>query len=77
MAPDEEPGGLRGALSRPPPGPFDRRVWRSPLRGPWMASMLSLLLLSLFTIEILTGYFSYVAYAPGAGRQLAHRRRPR
>ncbi len=38
-----------------------------PLRGPWMASFLSLGLLVLFTIEILTGYFSYVAYAPTIG----------
>jgi hypothetical protein len=45
-------------------GPFDRRVWRSPLRGPWLASFLSLGLLVLFSLEILTGYFSYVAYQP-------------
>lgn len=45
-------------------GPFDRRVWGSPLRGPWLASFLSLGLLVLFTLEILTGYFSYVAYQP-------------
>jgi DMSO/TMAO reductase YedYZ molybdopterin-dependent catalytic subunit len=45
-------------------GPFDRRVWRSPLRGPWLASFLSLGLLVLFSLEILTGYLSYVAYQP-------------
>jgi len=47
--------------------PFDRSAWRSPLRGPWLASVLSLALLVLFTIEIATGYFSYVAYAPTLG----------
>ena len=45
-------------------GPFDRGVWTSPLRGPWLASFLSLALLVLFSLEILTGYFSYVAYQP-------------
>ncbi len=52
--------------SRLPP-PFDRRVWRSPLRGPWLASFLSLGLAVLFTVELLTGYASYVAYAPTIG----------
>lgn len=55
-------------MAPPLPPPFDRRVWRSPLRGPWMASVLSLALLVLFTIEIVTGYLSYVAYAPTIGR---------
>jgi DMSO/TMAO reductase YedYZ molybdopterin-dependent catalytic subunit len=50
---------------RPPPRtPFDRTVWRSPLRGPWLASLLSLGLLVLFGLGVLTGYFSYVAYEP-------------
>lgn len=49
------------------PGPFDRRVWRSPLRGPWLASALSLGLLALFTIDLVTGYLSYVAYQPQLG----------
>jgi len=45
-------------------GPFDRDVWRSSIRGPWLASFLSLGLLILFSLEVLTGYLSYVAYEP-------------
>jgi hypothetical protein len=48
-------------------GPFDHRGWTSPLRGPWMASVLSLGLLALFAIDIVTGYLSYVSYQPNLG----------
>lgn len=43
-------------------GPFDRGFWRSPLRGPWLASLLSAALLPLILITALTGFFSHVAY---------------
>ncbi len=51
----------------PPPGPFDLARWRSPLRGPWMASVLSTALVVLFSIDIVTGYLSYVSYQPTLG----------
>ncbi len=43
-------------------GPFDRSFWRSPLRGPWLASLLSAALLPLILITAVTGFFSHVAY---------------
>ena len=48
-------------------GPFDPRRFTSPLRGPWLASVLSLALLVLFALEIVTGYLSYVSYQPNLG----------
>ncbi len=48
-------------------GPFDRDRWTSPLRGPWLASVLSVGLFVLFAIDALTGYLSYVAYQPALG----------
>ncbi|MBA2240444.1 MAG: hypothetical protein H0W09_04245, partial [Solirubrobacterales bacterium] len=49
---------------KPPPGPFRREFWRSPLRGPWLTSMLGSALLPLIIICALTGFFSHVAYYP-------------
>ena len=43
-------------------GPFDRDFWRSPLRGPWLASLLSAALLPLLLLTALTGFLSHVAY---------------
>lgn len=51
-----------GALMIPERGPFDRGFWRSPLRGPWLASLISAALLPLILITALTGFFSHVAY---------------
>jgi DMSO/TMAO reductase YedYZ molybdopterin-dependent catalytic subunit len=65
---------VRGALLKrpsadaPPPGPFRREFWRSPLRGPWMTTILGLLLLSAVTIVAVTGFVSHAAYVPGLGR---------
>ncbi len=56
---------LRRLLAEGPGGPFDRARWTSPLRGPWMASFLSIGLAVLFGLDLLTGYLSYVAYQPG------------
>ena len=42
--------------------PFNRDVWRSPLRGPWLASLLSAALLPLLILTALTGFLSHVAY---------------
>ncbi|WP_327288593.1 molybdopterin-dependent oxidoreductase [Streptomyces sp. NBC_01198] len=46
--------------SRLPPGP-----WRSPLRGPWLTSVLGLLLLVGVPLLFVTGLLSYAAYNPG------------
>lgn len=48
----------------PPPGPFRRGFWRSPLRGPWLTAVLGLVLLAGITVMIVTGLLSYVAYEP-------------
>ncbi|MFC4945951.1 molybdopterin-dependent oxidoreductase [Pseudonocardia sp. GCM10023141] len=48
----------------PPPGPFRKGFWRSPLRGPWLTSVLGLVLLVGLTIVIGTGLLSYAAYNP-------------
>ncbi len=42
--------------------PFNRDVWRSPLRGPWLASLLSAALLPLLILTAVTGLLSHVAY---------------
>jgi DMSO/TMAO reductase YedYZ molybdopterin-dependent catalytic subunit len=47
-----------------PPGPFQPTFWRSPLRGPWLASALGSVLLVLVSIVIVTGFLSHVAYEP-------------
>jgi DMSO/TMAO reductase YedYZ molybdopterin-dependent catalytic subunit len=47
-----------------PPGPFRETFWRSPLRGPWLTSVLGSLLLVLVSIVIVTGFLSHVAYEP-------------
>lgn len=48
----------------PPPGPFRRRFWRSPVRGPWLTAVLGSILLVGMTIVIVTGLLSYAAYNP-------------
>jgi DMSO/TMAO reductase YedYZ molybdopterin-dependent catalytic subunit len=52
---------------RRPPGPFRREVWRSPLRGPWLTSILGAALLPLIAICAITGFLSHVAYYPNLG----------
>jgi DMSO/TMAO reductase YedYZ molybdopterin-dependent catalytic subunit len=54
-------------LAEPPPGPFRRDFWRSPLRGPWLTSFLGTLLLPLIVIVAVTGLISDGAYQPGLG----------
>ena len=51
----------------PEVGPFRRGFWKSPLRGPWLASFLSAALLPLIVICSLTGFLSHAAYDPGLG----------
>src|SRR5688572_2113872 len=48
-----------------PPGPlFDPRLWRSPIRGPWLTSVFAVVLLFGLPILIVTGLLSYSAYQP-------------
>jgi len=54
--------------AKPPPGPFRRDFWRSPLRGPWLASFLSSALLPLIVICAITGFISHAAYDPDLGQ---------
>jgi DMSO/TMAO reductase YedYZ molybdopterin-dependent catalytic subunit len=39
--------------------------WRSPVRGPWLTSVLGLVLLCTLPLVILTGLLDWVAYGPG------------
>lgn len=48
-------------------GPFRRELWRSPLRGPWLASVLSSALLPLIVVCAVTGFLSEAAYEPELG----------
>ncbi len=52
---------------RPPPGPFRATFWRSPLRGPWLTSLLGLALLIAIPLVALTGFLSNDAYNPSLG----------
>ena len=51
----------------PPPGPFRRESWRSPIRGRWLTAVLGSVLLATMPLVILTGLLSYAAYNPGLG----------
>lgn len=48
----------------PPPGPFRAEFWSSPLRGPWLTAVLSIVLLVGFVLVTATGLLSYAAYNP-------------
>ncbi len=52
---------------KPPAPPFRREFWCSPLRGPWLASVLGSALLPLIVICAVTGFLSHVAYYPELG----------
>ncbi|GAA1782304.1 molybdopterin-dependent oxidoreductase [Streptomonospora arabica] len=60
--------GLRGRLGSAaregPPGPSRPGFWRSPLRGPWLTSVLGLVLLAGVAVVFTTGLLSYAAYNP-------------
>ncbi len=51
-----------------PPGPFRPGFWRSPLRGPWLTSVLGTLLGPLVVVVAVTGLLSHAAYNPDLGR---------
>ncbi|RDV14549.1 hypothetical protein DXT99_14200 [Pontibacter diazotrophicus] len=48
-------------------GPFRRDFWYSPIRGPWMASFFSLLLLIVLPIVFITGLIDHIAWNPDLG----------
>ncbi len=48
-------------------GPFDPASWRSPLRGPWLTSVLAAVLLVGLLVVAVTGLLSYAAYDPQLG----------
>ena len=52
----------------PPPGPARPSFLRSPLRGPWLTSVLGTLLAPLVVIVAATGFLSHAAYNPHLGR---------
>ena len=55
---------LKPPIAGPPPGPFRRSFWRSPVRGPWLTSVFGLVLLVSIPVVIVTGLLSYAAYNP-------------
>ncbi len=60
------PAGLWRAVEqhRPPLRVLDPRVWKSPLRGPWLTAVFGAVLLIGLPVVILTGFLSYAAYEP-------------
>lgn len=59
---------LAGLLRDGPPfGPTRPGFWRSPLRGPWLTSVLGAVLLVGITLLFVTGLLSYAAYNPDLG----------
>ena len=51
----------------PPPGPFRRAFWKSPLRGRGLTALLGALLLPLVFVVAVTGFVSHAAYNPDLG----------
>ena len=53
--------------AEPPPGPTRPSFWKSPLRGPWLTSILGSALLPLIIVCAVTGFLSQAAYNPDLG----------
>ncbi|CAA9491486.1 MAG: PROBABLE CONSERVED TRANSMEMBRANE PROTEIN [uncultured Solirubrobacteraceae bacterium] len=53
--------------AEPPPGPFRRAFFSSPLRGPWLTAVLGTLLLAGVVVVAATGFLSHAAYNPSLG----------
>jgi len=53
-----------GFPENPPPGPTRPAFWKSPLRGPWLTSIIGSALLPLIIICAATGFLSHAAYNP-------------
>ncbi|HEY2832539.1 MAG TPA: molybdopterin-dependent oxidoreductase [Sporichthyaceae bacterium] len=66
----------RRISENPPPGPFRKSFWRSPIRGPWLTSVLGTVLLLGVPVLFLTGLLSFLAYNPwlpgNGGREGSH-----
>jgi DMSO/TMAO reductase YedYZ molybdopterin-dependent catalytic subunit len=58
---------LTGRVDLRPPGPFRPDFWRSPLRGPWLTSVLGAVLLPMIVVVAVTGLLSNAAYEPRLG----------
>jgi len=48
----------------PPPGPAEESFWQSPIRGPWLTSLLGSMLFPLVVLVGFTGFMSHAAYNP-------------
>ena len=68
IRPIDHPGLLDRMEANPPPGPFRRGAWRSPIRGPWLTSVFASVLLAGLPVVIITGLLSYAAYEPRYGQ---------
>lgn len=65
---DSVSGEIKQELKKiPHKGPFRRDYWKSPLRGPWMASFMSLMLLIVIPIVFITGLIDHIAWNPDLG----------
>ncbi|MFI6327199.1 molybdopterin-dependent oxidoreductase [Micromonospora chersina] len=68
--PDDAPSAAPAALwrglarHRPPGADAADRAWRSPVRGPWLTSVLGAVLLATLPLVIVTGLLDWIAYGP-------------
>lgn len=68
--PDDAPAAAPAALwrglarHRPPGVDAVDRAWRSPVRGPWLTSVLGAVLLATLPLVIVTGLLDWIAYGP-------------
>jgi DMSO/TMAO reductase YedYZ molybdopterin-dependent catalytic subunit len=59
---------VRRLAQHPPPGPSREDFWRSPVRGPWLTTILGSVLLVAVVVVGATGFLSHAAYNPDLGR---------
>jgi hypothetical protein len=52
------------AFPGPPPGPFRPGFFSSPLRGPWLTSLLGSMLFVLIAVVAVSGLISHSSYQP-------------
>ncbi|MET7804773.1 molybdopterin-dependent oxidoreductase [Micromonospora chersina] len=68
--PDDAPSAVPSALwrglarHRPPGVDAADRAWRSPVRGPWLTSVLGAVLLATLPLVVVTGLLDWIAYGP-------------
>ncbi|GLY25987.1 membrane protein [Micromonospora sp. NBRC 101691] len=55
---------------RPPGAAATADAWRSPVRGPWLTSVLGVVLLAALPLVIVTGLLDWIAYGPRLGQAL-------